>query len=156
MPKRDYYDDPTAPKANSLVPAVAAVVLDDEGRVLMIRRSDNDLWAIPGGAQDIGETVVQAVVREVREETGIDIEVSSLVGVYSDPNHVIAYDDGEVRQEFSICFRANPIGGELCTSEESKEVLWSETNLVATLNMHSSIRLRIKHALLGENFTYFT
>jgi ADP-ribose pyrophosphatase YjhB (NUDIX family) len=60
----------------------------------MIRRSDNDRWAIPGGGQDIGETVVQAVVREVREETGIDIEVSSLVGIYSDPKRVIAYDDG--------------------------------------------------------------
>jgi ADP-ribose pyrophosphatase YjhB (NUDIX family) len=147
MPKRDYYNDPTAPKANSLVPAVAAVVRDEAGRVLMIRRTDNDLYAIPGGAQDIGETVVQAAVRETFEETGTHIEVTSLVGIYSDPRHVIAYDDGEVRQEFSICFRARPLAGEPRTSSESKEVLWVEPARLDALNIHPSVRLRIQHGL---------
>jgi hypothetical protein len=58
------------------------------------------------------------------EEAGIVVEVTGLIGVYSDPDHVIEFTDGEVRQEFSICFRANPTGGELRTSNESKEVLW--------------------------------
>lgn len=147
MPKRDYYNDPTAPKANSLVPAVAAVVRDEAGRVLMIRRTDNDLYALPGGAQDIGETVVQAVVRETQEETGLIVEVISLVGIYSDPRHVIAYDDGEVRQEFSICFRARPLDGEPRTSSESKEVLWVEPAQLGALNIHPSVRLRIEHGL---------
>lgn len=147
MPKRDYYNDPTAPKANSLVPAVAAVVRDEAGRVLMIRRTDNDLYALPGGAQDIGETVVQAVVRETEEETGITVEVTSLVGIYSDPRHVIAYDDGEVRQEFSICFRARPLAGEPRTSSESKEVLWVDPAQLGTLNIHPSVRLRIQQGL---------
>jgi 8-oxo-dGTP pyrophosphatase MutT (NUDIX family) len=100
MAKRDHFDDPRAPAANSLVVAVAAVVRDDRGRLLMIQRSDNHLWALPGGAQDIGETTREAAVREVREETGISIEITGLSGIYSDPRHVIAYDDGEVRQEF--------------------------------------------------------
>jgi ADP-ribose pyrophosphatase YjhB (NUDIX family) len=146
MPKRDYYDDPDAPAANSLVPAVAAVVRDSEGQILMIRRADNGLWAIPGGAQDIGETVTQAVIREVLEETGIEIEIVSLVGIYSDPKHVIAYDDGEVRQEFSICFTAQPIGGELKTSSESKEVLWAKSTHLRNMNIHPAIRLRLEHA----------
>src|SRR5882724_11015002 len=106
MPKKDYYNDPTAPLANSLVVAVAAFVANDLGEILMIERSDNGLWAIPGGAQDIGETTSDAVVREVREETGIDIEVEGIDGIYSDPRHIIEYDNGEVRQEFSIVFRA--------------------------------------------------
>jgi 8-oxo-dGTP pyrophosphatase MutT (NUDIX family) len=147
MPKRDYYNDPTAPRANSLVPAVAAVVRDQSGRVLMIRRTDNDLYALPGGAQDIGETVVQAVVRETLEETGITVEVTSLVGIYSDPRHVIAYDDGEVRQEFSICFRARPLAGEPRTSSESKEVLWVEPGQLMALNIHPSVRIRIEHGI---------
>ena len=120
MPKRDYYDDPAAPKANSIVVAVTAAVRNPQGELLLIERTDNGLWALPGGAQDIGESVVQAARREVREETGIDVEITGLSGIYSDPRHVIAYDDGEVRQEFSLCFHARPVGGELRSSSESQ------------------------------------
>ena len=121
----------------------------------MIRRTDNDLYAIPGGGLEAGETVSEAVAREVLEETGINVQVTDLVGVFSNPEHVIAYDDGEVRQEFSICFRARPIGGSLRTSEESKEVLWIEPAAVESLNVHPSIKLRITRGL--ENASpYFT
>lgn len=146
MPGRiDYYHAPDAPPANSIVVAVTAFVLDESGRLLMIRRTDNDLYAIPGGAQEIGEAIVQTVVREVREETGILVEVTGLIGVYSDPEHVIAFADGEVRQEFSLCFRARPVQGELRTSSESKEVLWVERAELDDLNIHPSIKLRIQH-----------
>jgi len=84
-------------------------------------------------------------VHEVKEETGITVEVTGLIGVYSDPEHVIAFSDGEVRQEFSLCFRARPIAGELRTSSESKEVLWVERTELANHNIHPSIQLRIKH-----------
>jgi ADP-ribose pyrophosphatase YjhB (NUDIX family) len=141
----DYYHDPDAPPANSIVVAITAFILDETGRLLMIRRTDNDLYTIPGGAQEIGETISQTVVREVREETGITVEVTGLIGVYSDPAHVIAFSNGEVRQEFSICFRAQPIKGELRTSSESKEVLWVEQAGLDDLNIHPSIRLRIQH-----------
>ncbi|MEV6232900.1 NUDIX domain-containing protein [Saccharopolyspora shandongensis] len=147
MPKRDYYNDPGAPVANSIVVAVAAFVQDDAGRVLMIRRTDNDQYAIPGGAQDVGETVAQAAVRETAEETGIDIAITGLIGVYSDPGHVIAYDDGEVRQEFSLCFRARAIGGTPRTSSESKEVHWIAAADITTLNIGQANRLRIEHGL---------
>jgi ADP-ribose pyrophosphatase YjhB (NUDIX family) len=145
MARRDYYHAPDAPSANSIVVAVTAFLQDATGRLLMIRRTDNDLYAIPGGAQEIGETISQAVVREVREETGITVDVTGLIGVYSDPAHVIAFSDGEVRQEFSLCFRARPIEGELRTSSESKEVLWVDPAGLADLNIHPSIRLRIQH-----------
>ncbi len=110
MSKQDYYDDPAAPKANSIVVAVTAAVQNDRGELLLIERTDNGLWALPGGAQDIGESVVQAAQREVREETGLAVEITGLSGIYSDPRHVIAYGDGEVRQEFSLCFHARPVG----------------------------------------------
>jgi ADP-ribose pyrophosphatase YjhB (NUDIX family) len=73
----DYYRDPDAPPANSIVVAVTAFILDESGRLLMIRRTDNDLYAIPGGAQEIGETIVQAVVREVREEGSTAVPVGA-------------------------------------------------------------------------------
>jgi 8-oxo-dGTP pyrophosphatase MutT (NUDIX family) len=152
----DYYQDPNAPEANSIVVAVTAFVQDDAGRLLMIRRTDNDLYSIPGGAQDVGETIGHAVVREVREETGIDVEPTGVIGVYTDPGHVIAYADGEVRQEFSICFRARPVGGEPRTSSESREVRWVEPDGLDGLDIHPSIRLRILHGLGDRPTVYFT
>jgi ADP-ribose pyrophosphatase YjhB (NUDIX family) len=149
MPKTDYYDDASAPKANRIVPAVAAVVENSDHEVLMIQRTDNDLWALPGGAQDIGESVIEAVQREVTEETGIEIEVTGLSGIYSDPRHVIAYDDGEVRQEFSICFLAKMTGGALRASSESRQVHWVPASELNNLNMHPSMRLRVVHGLQG-------
>ena len=121
----DYYDDPAAPKANSLVPSVNVVVVNEAGDVLMIRRSDNDNWAVPGGAIDLGESMVQAAVRETREETGIECEITGLVGIYTDPKHVILYtSNGEARQEFSILLTGVATGGQPTPSSESSEVRW--------------------------------
>jgi ADP-ribose pyrophosphatase YjhB (NUDIX family) len=154
VPKTDYYADPDAPKANSLIVAVGAVVRNDRGEILLIERTDNGLWALPGGAQEIGESVKDAVRREVREETGIEVEVTGLTGIYSDPAHVIAYDDGEVRQEFSLCFAARAISGSLRPSSESRHARWIAPDQVGGLNIHPSMRLRIQHGLSGQSAPY--
>ncbi|WP_167473691.1 NUDIX hydrolase [Nocardia arthritidis] len=156
MSRIDYYNDPGAPKANSIRVAVSAFVQDSAERVLMIRRTDNDKYSIPGGGLEAGESVADAVVREVKEETGIDVRVTKVLGVFSDPNHVIAYDDGEVLQEFSICFYAEPVGGKLRTSTESKEVDWISPDKLAKLDIHPSIMLRIQHGLANDGEPYFT
>ena len=156
MARVDHFQDPDAPQANSIAVAVSAFVLDEYGQLLMIRRTDNDLYSIPGGQLELGETLTQTAVRELKEETGIDIEVTGLIGIYSNPEHVIAYDDGEVRQEFSICFRARPTGGELRTSNESKEVHWVEQDLLPELTIHPSTRLRIQHGFDNRAEPYFT
>ena len=147
MARVDYIDDPAAPPANSVVLSVVAAVVNEHGELLMIHRTDNDRWALPGGGHDIGEFIADTVVREVREETGIEVEVTGLVGLYTNPRHVMAYDDGEVRQQFSIAFRARPIGGELRGSSESREVRWVPPDQLDSLNIHPSMRLRIRHAL---------
>jgi ADP-ribose pyrophosphatase YjhB (NUDIX family) len=154
VPKTDYYADPDAPKANSLVIAVGAVVRNDHGEILLIERTDNGLWALPGGAQEIGESVTDAVRREVREETGIEVEVTGLTGIYSDPAHVIAYDDGEVRQEFSLCFAARAISGSVRPSAESRQARWVTPDQVSGLNIHPSMRLRIQHGLSEQSAPY--
>jgi ADP-ribose pyrophosphatase YjhB (NUDIX family) len=156
MARTDHYRSPDAPAANSIVVAVTAFVRDETGRLLLIRRTDNDLYAIPGGALELGETLTQTVQREVMEETGIAVEVTGLIGVYSDPEHVIEFTDGEVRQEFSICFRADPTGGDLRTSNESKEVLWVAPAELDALNIHPSIRLRIRHGLEERAEPYYS
>ncbi|MEV4150203.1 NUDIX domain-containing protein [Amycolatopsis sp. NPDC049691] len=156
MTRVDYYNDPNAPKANSIAVAVSAFIQDDDGRILMIRRTDNGLYSIPGGQLELGETLAEAAVREVREETGIECKVTGVIGLYSDPRHVIAYDDGEVRQEFSICFRAKQVSGTLRTSNESSEVDWISPNQTSSIQIHPTIKLRIKHGLAEEKSTFFS
>jgi 8-oxo-dGTP pyrophosphatase MutT (NUDIX family) len=144
----DYYDDPEAPAANSMVPSVNVVVENDRGQILLIRRSDNDNWALPGGAIDLGESMTQAAVRETAEETGIDCEVAGLVGIYTDPRHVILYtSNNEARQEFSILLTARATGGHPTPSSESAEVEWVDPARAADLMMDQSMRLRLGHYL---------
>ncbi len=154
MARIDYVNDPNAPKANSIVPSVTAVAVNDAGDVLLIHKTDNGLWALPGGGVDVGESVAHAAVRETKEETGVDVEVTGLVGLYTDPGHVMAYDDGEVRQQFSICFTARIVGGELRTSSESKEVAFVAPARLIELNIHPSMRMRIEHGLANRSEPY--
>ena len=147
----DYYNDPNAPAANSIVPSVNVVVVDDEGRILMIRRTDNDNWAVPGGAIDLGESMVDAAVRETQEETGITCHVTGLSGIYTDPRHLIHYtSNDEVRQEFSIVLTARPVSGEPTPSSESSEVHWVAQDAIPQLTMDRSMRMRIEHCLSGD------
>lgn len=146
--KIDYHNDPDAPEPNSMVPSVNVVVANDAGEILLIRRSDNGNWALPGGAIDLGESVAQAAIRETNEETGIDCEVTGLVGIYTDPKHIILYtSNGEVRQEFSIVLIARPTGGTPTPSDESTEVRWVPSSEIRLYGMDRSMRLRIEHYL---------
>ncbi|MGW4564749.1 NUDIX hydrolase [Streptomyces sp. NPDC004561] len=121
---------------------------------LLIHRTDNDLWALPGGGIDLGESAPDAAVRETKEETGFDVEVTGLVGIYTHPGHVMAYDDGEVRQQFSICFHARIIGGRLRTSSEGKEVAFVDPGRLDELSIHPSMRMWIEHGSADRNEPY--
>ncbi|WP_405056859.1 NUDIX domain-containing protein [Kribbella sp. NBC_01505] len=157
MPGRiDYYDDPNAPAANSMVPSVNVVIENDAGEILLIERSDNGNWALPGGAIDLGESMSQAGVRETKEETGIDCEIIDVLGIYTDPKHIILYtSDGEARQEFSILLRARATGGQPTPSNESTQVHWVAREDLPELQMHRSMRQRIKQYLDPGTPLYF-
>jgi ADP-ribose pyrophosphatase YjhB (NUDIX family) len=151
MSRTDYYHDPDAPPANSLVPSTTAAIRDNAGRLLLIHKIDNNYWALPGGGMEIGESIADAAVREVAEETGLSVELTGVVGIYTDPGHVMAYDDGEVRQEFSVCFHARVLSGEPREDgSETKAVRWVEPADVAGLSIHPSMRRRIDDALAAR------
>ena len=142
--KVDYHDDPAAPVPNSLVPAVAVVVERADGAILLIRRTDNGNWALPGGAMELTESVSDAAIRETLEETGVKCEVTGLAGVYSDPSHVIHYtSNDEVRREFSIVLTARPVTGQPTPSAESREVRWVAPADLAGYTMDRSMRRRV-------------
>jgi 8-oxo-dGTP pyrophosphatase MutT (NUDIX family) len=142
--KIDYHDDPAAPEPNSLVPAVSVVVARDDGAILLICRTDNGTWALPGGAIELDESVRQAAIRETLEETGIDCEITGLAGIYSDPGHVIHYtSNDEVRREFSIVLTARPVAGQPTPSAESREVRWVGPEDLGGYTMDRSMRKRV-------------
>ncbi|HEX2894594.1 MAG TPA: NUDIX domain-containing protein [Marmoricola sp.] len=144
----DYFDDPNAPAANSLVPSANCIVQNDAGEILLICRTDNGNWSLPGGAMDLGESLGQAAVRETLEETGVRTRLTGVSGLYSDPRHVLEYtSNGEVRQEFSIVFTAEMTGGRPTPSSESSRVEWVNPAEMDSLPMHSSMRRRIQHFL---------
>src|SRR5574341_2195531 len=137
-------------KARVLRPGVAAIIQNGEGQILLQRRSDNSLWGLPGGSVEIGESVRDAIVREVREETGLSVEVVRLIGVYSDPRiQIVRYPDGNVVHYVSTLFACRIVAGELQTGEETLDLrFFDQPDLPDDLvPMH---RIRIQDALANR------
>lgn len=131
-------------------PGVAAVILTADG-VLLQRRDDNRLWGLPGGAVEPGETVRDAIIREVFEETGLDVEPWRLVGVYSDPVHhqVVTYPDGTETHYVTTVFECLIRGGTLTCCEESLELAFFPPDDLPHDLMPIS-RVRIHDALANQ------
>jgi 8-oxo-dGTP pyrophosphatase MutT (NUDIX family) len=114
-------------------------------------------WELPGGRVDIGESAVETVVREVMEESGVAIKVTGVLGVYSDPGHVLAYPAGEVRQPFAVCFRAwadedDDVHPDL---HETSAAAWFYPEETRRLAMHPTMRQRLEHALSDSDRVHF-
>ena len=107
-------------------PGVSAVIFDEDGRVLLQQRTDNGRWGLPGGAVEFGESILEALHREVMEETGLTIEIRRVIGVYSHPDHhqIITYQDGNVVHFVSSCFECRPTGGTLTLGDETSGLAW--------------------------------
>lgn len=94
-------------------PAASACIRDEQGRFLLQHRGDNRQWGMPGGAMELGERIDQTLVREVREETGLEVEPVRLIGLYSDPSYAITYPDGNRTQVVVAFFDCRVLGGSL-------------------------------------------
>ncbi len=105
----------------SPVLTVDAVIIDEKGRILLVKRGNEPFkgeFALPGGLVEYGETVEEAVMREVWEETGLRVGVEDIVGVYSDPKR-------DPRGHFvSVVFMCEPVGGELRAGSDARSVKW--------------------------------
>jgi 8-oxo-dGTP diphosphatase len=147
MARRDYFYDPAAPKPNSIHPAAAVALFNSDGNILVLRRKDNDKWTMPGGTLDFGESLTDCAIREVREETGFQIRIRALIGTYTDPHILIAYSDGEVRQEFTLVYAAEIDSGDLKIDEESKEATWMPLTAAVELPLAESQRRRLRDVI---------
>jgi ADP-ribose pyrophosphatase YjhB (NUDIX family) len=135
-------------------PGVAAVIFRD-GDVLLQRRDDNGKWGLPGGGVEPGESVATAVAREVREETGLEVEPVRLIGVYSDPaNHqIITYPDGNVIHYVSSVFECAIRGGALECGCESLELGFFAPDALPDDTLPIS-RIRIHDALARQSSAF--
>jgi ADP-ribose pyrophosphatase YjhB (NUDIX family) len=129
----------------------SAVIFDDKReKVLLTRRTDNGQWCLPGGAVEPGESVTEACIREVQEEIGLRVRVVRLVGVYSDPNRLIVYPDGNKAHIVALSFEAEIVDGEPALSNETTAWGYFPESEIAGLEMLSNHRERIMDAWRGE------
>lgn len=155
----EFWGDP--PAATAIVALGFALVRDPTGRVLLARRVDTGNWELPGGCIEPGETVSDAVIREVAEETGLTIAVTGLAGVFCDPTHVVVYPErGEARQQHVTLVHAVPAAptardvldrpGLFAPRPDGAEIdaaAWIELDDLASVPIHPSVHRRLDHAL---------
>jgi ADP-ribose pyrophosphatase YjhB (NUDIX family) len=114
---------------DAIRPGACAIIRDARGWILLHQRSDNGFWALPGGGLDLGESYAECCMREVREETGLEVEILRLIGIYSNPiENVIRYPDGRANQSASALFECRMTGGELRLDHESLKLEWFDPN----------------------------
>ncbi len=138
-------------KTAQLRTGCAALIWDaSQTRILLTRRTDNGLWCLPGGGVDPGESVAEACIREVWEETGLQVRVQRLIGVYSSPHRIIEYADGNRFQIIGVMFGVEVLGGELTLNEEVSEFAYCMPAEIAGLDMMEHHRERIADALAHQ------
>ena len=142
-------------KTAQLTPSCVGIIFDlTRQSVLLTRRSDNGRWCLPGGAMDPGESAAECCAREVQEETGLEVRVGRLVGVYSSPHRIIEYADGNRRQALNLSFESEPGGGELCITDETTDVGYFSFEQMKSMDVMETSNERIDDALAGQEAAF--
>ena len=138
------------------LPGVSAVVVNDNGEILLHKRSDFRAWALPSGILDPGENPADAVVREVFEETAVHIQPVRISGVYTTPP--ITYPNGDRALYVITTFLCRPTGGPgpRVNDDESLDVRYFHPSQLPLPDLRPDHRLRIEHALSGSERAYFS
>lgn len=133
----------------------SAAIFNADDKVLLTRRADNGQWCLPSGAMEPGESAAEACAREVLEETLLHVRVKRLVGVYSDPNQLVMYADGNKVQILAVHFEAEVIGGELGLSDETTEAGYFSREEVAEMELLGHHKQRVMDTWAGQTAAFF-
>lgn len=144
--RKDYAHEDNMPTANSMRPAAAVAIINDE-KILMLKRMDNGKWTLPGGTMELDESLIDCAVREIREETGLDVKVTDIIGTYTDPDIRIEYSDGEVRREFTIVYYGTISNSDVVIDDESSTYAWIPMTNIMNYPMATSQKKRIEDVL---------
>ena len=123
---------------------VFGIVFDGKGRVLLCHRRDYDLWNLPGGGLEVGESPTEGVIREVKEESGLDVVISRLVGIYSKPE----------RNDIIFSFVCKRIGGELLLNDEADRIEYFEIDSIPKNTSPKQVE-RIRDAVANKGEVIF-
>lgn len=145
--RTDYYYQEDAPVVNSIKPAAAVAILNSKHQLLMLHRKDNQKWTMPGGTLEFGESMTECALREVKEESGLNVTIKDIIGTYTDPNIRVAYSDGEVRQEFTIVYYGKALNYDISLDDESSQFQWIPLDEVIRLPLADSQKRRIEDVL---------
>lgn len=152
MPAQFFYQDPNAPRPTRPIRLGVVALIEHENALLMELRSDSPFWALIGGGVEMDESTVDAVTREVREETGLAAKEVQLFGVFSDPSRIASYPDGNVFRLVTIAYRvsvADALG--IRPSHESSEVRLHPLNTLAAINVAPTHRHIVERYLTDKN-----
>ena len=143
-------------RQGTLSPGASAIIFGQTRQtVLLTRRTDNGRWCLPGGGMDPGESAEETCVREVLEETGLAVRVTRLVGVYTSPNIMVEYPDGNKIQPVAFSFEAEVVGGELGLSDETTEYGYIAVEKLDAIDLMEHHRQRIEDALQNQVAAFF-
>ena len=135
-------------RAGKLSPGASALIFErTTGKILLTRREDNGRWCVPGGGMDPGESAAEACVREVFEETGLQVKATKLVGIYTSPDILVEYPDGNKIQPVAFSFEVEITGGTLGLSDETTEVGYFTIKEMENMDMMEHHVQRIYDAL---------
>ncbi|HLU58078.1 MAG TPA: NUDIX domain-containing protein [Pseudonocardia sp.] len=147
--RRVYFHDPEAPRATVVAPSVFVAARNGFGRLLLVRRCDSGAWELPGGRVEVGEDAVATAVRETAEEAGVKVRITGLVGLYTDPEHVVRAVDGSVRQQFVVVFSGRGVeGAPVADGIETSEAAWVAPRLLDGMDIAAPARGWIADALV--------
>ena len=134
-----------------LAPSATAIIFDKtREKVLLTQRSDNGRWCLPGGGMNPGESAEEACMRELMEETGLDVRVTRLVGIYTNPDLVIEYADGKRWQPVAMTFEAEAVGGKLRLSDETTDYGYFSVDSLDDVDLMEHHLVRIQDAVINS------
>lgn len=118
-----------------ITPAASGIVHDGAGRILLIQRSDNGHWGLPAGSQELGDSILDCLKREVREETGLEVEAATPFAIYSEPRYWFTNMYGNEHQRFTVAFRVDAWSGTLLTvTDETTDARFFARDELPTLS----------------------
>jgi len=142
-------------KLARLAVGCSAIIWDStRSKILLTRRTDNGQWCLPSGRMEPGESVAETCAREVWEETGLRVRVVKLLGVYTSPNLIVEYPDGNKFQIVGFSFEAQVTGGELGLSNETTGYGYFTPDQIESMDVMEHHRKRIADALAGQTVTF--
>ena len=135
-------------KQGELRVGCSATIFDEKReKVLLTKRADNGRWCLPGGHMESGESAAEACEREVLEETGLKVRVKRLIGVYSDPNQLVIYSDGNKAFFVVMSFEVEILEGELGLSNETTAFGYFSLKEMESMPIHANHKTRVEDAL---------